>query len=1024
MNSTAEQRQALRTAVRRTRPIWSACPVHCALWCLCAQAVLAQPSIFGKFISRTWSKAEGLPHDSVTSVLQTHDGFLWVGTQGGLARFDGVTFRKIPFPGLTNSDVWITDLCEDRQGRLFVGTDQRGLFCYAGKGLAQLGPGPSSITGLAVGPGDELWVGTRTGLNRWTGQAFQSIGSREGLPEEPVVSVYAARSGKVWITLRSGVYVGFKGRFEKYHLSAESQSRTPEFLGVYEDQENELWAFGDTYLIKLRESKRFNYFRSGHMPSVRIWSFHEGRDGRMWIGTSGQGFFQFTDERFRPVEMQSGKRPSNVRSICEDLEGNLWLGTDGEGLVQLRQDHLRRLGAAEGLPASSALCLTDYGSNKVLIAYADGSLFVGAHDHFEPYRLLDPTDTQPFARSLCATADGDIWVASAGFGVSCLHEHRRIAFGTANGLSEDFFTCTGVSPSGAVWAATRSGQLYRYQSQRWEMKGTVEAPVTAMLASGTNRLWIGTARGSVWLWQNSKLEPAFRPEPMPEAEVDALAMDSAGRLWAGTRAAGLRCYAPATGKSWVPANPLPDPQICGLVFDAQGNLWLNTPQGVLVGRKSAIEEAIRTSQYLSLRWVAHLEEEEKESAAGKTLLLSRDGLLWLISAGQVMRLDPRLIRTPPRVPPVYIETVRVNSDLVYSSARGDANRDWPAVQTVRIRPGVRALEFEFTSPCLTLPEKARFRYKLEGFDSDWKEGSSLVRRARYGRILPGNYQFRVEACDADGTWNRGGASFAFLVPTPLWQTSWAICAYLVFLVGTAYLASRYVSHRRLRRRLLALEHSEEMSRERMRIAQDMHDEIGSKLARISYLSEGVKTELKGVYPNPRLVDSLANTSRDLLRSLDQMVWAVNPRNDTVEQLVVYLCRYATEFFQDTSILCEFRVPQELPALPLSAEIRHNLFLAFEEALTNTMKHSGAGQVVVEIVCDKDSLQIISRDNGRGFSPDAVLVCDPRSVRVGHGLSGLKRRLDSLGGQCVVSSEPGQGTTVVFKIPLATPRVPL
>ncbi len=1016
MNPTAEQRRALRIPVRARLPIRRSLFVTGTLWILCSQSLLAQPSISGKFISRTWSKADGLPDDSVTSVLQTHDGFLWVGTHSGLARFDGVTFRKIAFPEFTNSDVWITDLCEDQKGRLFVGTDQQGLFCYSSNRLTHLSEAPNSITGLAVGAQGELWIGTRNGLSQWNGRAFQQIGSKEGLPKETVVSVYAARSGKLWITLRSGVYVGLDGRFEKYHLSAESQSRTPEFLGVYEDQENELWAFGDTYLIKLRESKRFNYFRSGHLPSIRIWSFHEGRDGRMWIGTSGQGFFQFTDERFRPVEMQSGKRPSNVRSICEDYEGNLWLGTDGEGLVQLRQDHLRRLGAAEGLPASSALCVTDYASNRVLIAYADGSLFRGSRDHFEPYRLLDPTETQPFAHSLCATADGDIWVASSGFGVSCLHEHRRIAFGSANGLSGDFVTCTCASPLGTVWAATRSGQLYGYTGERWEMKGAVEGTVTAMLAPDPDRLWIGTKLGAIWRLQSSKLSAVLSSDLKPEAEVGALALDSQGRVWAGTRAAGLRCYDPTTGKPWMPANPLPDSQISGLVFDTEGNLWVNTPRGVLVAPKAGVEEAIHTSQFLSLRWVAHLEEADHGFSGGKTFLLSRDGLLWLISGGQVMLLDPRLASAPQRLPPVYIESVRVNGDSVF---RPDPDRLGPG--TARMNPGVRTLEFEFTSPCLTLPEKVRFRYKLEGFDTDWKEGNSLVRRARYGPILPGTYQFRAEVCDADGTWNHAGASFAFLVLTPLWQTSWAVCAYLIALVALVYLASRYVSHRRLRRRLLALEHSEEMSRERMRIAQDMHDEIGSKLARISYLSEGVKTELKGVYPNPRLVDSLANTSRALLRSLDQMVWAVNPRNDTVEQLVVYLCRYATEYFQDTSIACEWQVPQELPQVPLSAEIRHNLFLAFEEALTNTMKHSSANLLSVEIRCEKDSLQIIARDNGKGFEPEKLGASASRNVRVGQGLPGLKRRLNSLGGECIIRSVIGRGTTIILKIPLAVQR---
>jgi signal transduction histidine kinase len=172
------------------------------------------------------------------------------------------------------------------------------------------------------------------------------------------------------------------------------------------------------------------------------------------------------------------------------------------------------------------------------------------------------------------------------------------------------------------------------------------------------------------------------------------------------------------------------------------------------------------------------------------------------------------------------------------------------------------------------------------------------------------------------------------------------------------------------------------------------------------------------------MDSLANTSRDLLRSLDQMVWAVNPRNDSLEQLAVYLCRYATDYFQDTSILCEFRVPEHLPPAPLSAEVRHNLLLAFEEALTNAMKHSGADRIVVELTCAPGCAQIAITDNGHGFDPfNGTDITVARKVRVGHGIPGLKRRLHALGGECQISSTIGKGTRVVFKFSIAVQALP-
>ena len=1018
MQSTADKNQ--RRQNYQGRLFWSVSSrlLTYAIACFLGQTVFGQSWVSGKYISRAWTDSDGLPHNSVTSILQSRDGFLWIGTQAGLARFDGVTFHPLPFLGVPGSKFWVTDLCEDPAGTLYVGTEE-GLFRYSGNRLTRVDGSRDSISSMGMGSGGELWIGTRTGLLQWNGERFRRFTASDGLPDEAVVSVFGTRSGKMWITLRSGVYVMENGTIEKYHLSPESQSRSPEFLGVYEDREHTIWAFGDTYLIRLPEGKRFNYFHSGHFPSTRIWSFREGRDGRLWIGTSGQGLFQFTDERFRPVEMQSGKRPSNVRCISEDFEGNLWLGTDGGGLVQLRQEQLRHLGAAEGLPSSSALCIGEQPPNNILISYADGSLFTGGRDHFEPYRLLDSTEAEPFPRSLCTTPGGDIWITSWGLGVSCLHEHRRIGFGSANGLAANFLSYVCASPEGSVWAGTRAGNIYSFNGESWKLSGVVEAAVTALQSQATNQLWIGTASGSVWSLQSSNLAQALSSNTIPGTYVSCLGSDIAGRVWAGSYGTGLRCYDPVTCKTWSSGQTLPDPRVCALVFDAAGNLWLTTPKGILLGSKADIDATISTGEPLDWRWVAHLDEEPNGVPGGPTALLSRDGLLWAVVGGRVMVLDPRTALGIKRSNPVYIESVKVNGMLRNSPSNG-GDQNTAAGARVRMPPSIRALEFEFTSPCLTLPEKTRFRYRLEGFDPDWIEGNPLLRRARYGAIPPGDYCFRVDACDADGTWSKSDASFAFIVPTPAWLTTWAIFFYLVSLATAVYMSSRLISHRRLRRRLLALEHSEEMSRERMRIAQDMHDEIGSKLARISYLSEGVKTELKGVYANIRVVDALAKTSRDLLRSLDQMVWAVNPRNDSLEQLAVYLCRYATDFFQDTAILCELQVPQTLPSVPVSAEVRHNFLLAFEEVLTNAMKHSGASRVVVKLDCASGFAQLEVADNGHGFNPGALTDdTNSRSVRVGHGIPGLKRRLGTLSGECHINSCIGKGTTIVLRIPLPT-----
>lgn len=975
----------------------------------------------GNYVSRIWTQADGLPADSVTAVLQSRDGYLWVGTQGGVARFDGVRFRKVAFGGVTNSALRITEMCEDRQGRIWVGTEQSGLLCYSNGVIQRIeaeGEIASPVTALAVGDSHDLWVGTRKGLGLWNGKNLRWFTPQEGLPEEAISSVCVARSGKVWITAHSGVYLYRDGQLGKYHFTTESQGRSPQFLGIFEDQQRELWAFGDTYLIKLGEGRRFNYFRNGQISSMRIWSFHEARDGRLWISTSGKGLYQFTGEGFRPVVFRNGSVPSDVRSIYQDRERNIWLGTDGGGLVQLRQEHLRVLGTGEGLPSAPASGIAQSPSNQILLAYSGDGAFASEGEHFLPYGPADLATAQHFVRTLCAATNGDVWFGSASVGLLCLHGNRVVNFDSANGLAGDTVTLLQASTDGGVWAGTVSGRVYRCGESDLKPAGDVDATVTAMLATSSNQLYVGTAAGSVWQLRGDGFVPLLAQSGVGTSAITGLCEDAQGRVWMGTHSSGLHCLHARGLTSWPAIERLAGMRIYGLSADLDDRLWLTTSRGIALVEKPDLDEAIKAGTFPDLRMIEYLSVSEVETRGGPAALRARDGSLWFILQGQVIRVDPRSWRAAKTAPPVFIESLHVNNVELKNITVTTGLNPLGDKALARLPANVRGMDIEFTTPCLSAPERVRFRYKLEGFDADWTEGNPLDRRARYGVLPAGSYRFWVTAANPDGTWNQAGAAFAFIVPVPLWRQPWVLALALLGLAGLVAWVARYVSHRRLRLRLSNLERSEEMSRERMRIARDMHDEIGSKLARISFLSEGVKTELQGFYHQTNVVDSLAKTARDLLQSLDRMVWAVNPRNDTLEHLASYLNRYASEYFQSTPILCQLAIPSRLPAIPLSAEIRHNIFLAFEETLTNVMKHSGATRVSVDLGFEQERLRISIADNGTGFelAPEPALAAAP-DANPRLGLSGLRGRLQSIGGECQIQSAPGHGTAVTFSLSL-------
>ena len=983
---------------------------------------------------RTWHSADGLPADSVTAIIQTRDGFLWVGTSAGLVRFDGVKFTAVKLvKGETNASVRVTALCEDSHGGLWIGSQQDGLFHLEPGAVRQYrvpnGLLNDNVTSLAADGQGFVWIGTKSGLNLYTGQEFKSFTLRDGLPDELVSGVHVARSGTVWITTRAGMCRFIDGHIAPYALQTESQGRSPEYLGAYEDRRGNLWAFGDTYLINLAEGKRFNYFRGNEATSVRIWSLCEGRDGRLWIGTSGRGLFCFDDNRFQPVILGELRWPYDVRAICEDHEGNLWLGTSGGGLVQLRPQPVHIMRTGQGLPTSSPTALAMDAGGWVHVGFQRGGLFVGEGGRFERFGGAGGLEVQDFVSSLCVARDGVMWVGTLGGGLYGLRSGRGVRFTTANGLADDAVLCVCADAEGSIWVSTVAGTVHLITQTnvvRFDTAhGLSGAPVTVLIPAAAGGLWLGTESGEILRGEKGKFVRMLAAEKTGRHPILALHEGAADRLWIGT-AGGLSCLGQGTNANWNTGNGLPNDYVAGIVEDAGKNLWLATGAGIYRVSRSAIRNSLadfRVPLACKLMSDAKTASESTTVYGGVRALLSAEGKLWFATSEGVLNVDTRRPEMESAPLPVYIESAAFNGEAPTSLLRRASAPLVATNKTILRAPGdLRSLEIHFTALSFTTPEKTQFRHKLEGFvDPDWVEDGTS-RFVRYLRLPYGRYRFHVAARNADGPWQEAPTTFAFEVPTPLYLQPWAIGLYGLVGIGLVAGIVRLVSHRRLRFVLAQLEQQQSLERERMRIARDMHDEIGSKLTKISFLSEHARVDAKSEGALAGKIASIAETSRELLQTMDEIVWVVNPRNDNLEHLAAYLSHYADEYFQNTSVECELRLPQVIPHFPVSSETRHNLFLAFEEALNNVLKHSGATKVKVEMVINLPKFEISVADNGRGFAlpaPAAAVSSRPPGTRgrIGNGLRNMRQRLADVGGECIINSQPEHGTTVAMKIPL-------
>jgi ligand-binding sensor domain-containing protein/signal transduction histidine kinase len=983
-----------------------------------------------------WTREDGLPANSVTAVLLSRQGYVWVGTPSGLARFDGMRFVVVRPGGANSNEVLrVTALCEDADGRLWVGTQGNGLFYHDHGVLKQFDRNKElldqTITTVAVDKSRNLWIGTPSGLNRFSGSQLTSLTMRDGLPNNFIASINVSRSAVVWITTRGGMCQYRYGKLVPLEFQADGFSRSPEFIGVYEDEKGSLWAFGDTYLVNLEEGKRFNYFRRGDSSSFRIWTICEGHNGYLWVGTSGEGLFCFTGGKFLPPILREGRLPSDVRALAEDSEGNLWLGTYDGGLVRLQPRSARLLENSLGFQRNPVTCLAAGADGRLLAAYEHGGVYFGTPDHVEKLSMEGGSEPQNLISSMCVAPDASMWISTMGNGIYAMKEGRVAHYGTADGLSDDSIPALAAGPDGVVWAGALSGKLHQFKEGTLTKSfGTGEGltgnPISVVLPA-PGGLWIGTEQGEVLKGGGQRFSIPSEARELAGRAIRALHEDTAGRLWIGTEGNGLACLFRGTCLRCDAEHGLPNNLVVGIQEDDKGNLWLETGKGICVVSQADVE--LFASGRGQLRTKLLLETEAIASTSSghgwPRMVKSSEGKVWFATANGVVVCDPDGLETQSRRPPVYIEEVMVNGrplgpDPGDKAEKSGISSDNSPKAALKFPTNLRSLEVQYTAISFADPEKVRFKHKLEGFDSDWIEGGD--RRVRYGKLPYGNYEFRVKACNADGVWNETGAGLAFIVPPPAWLSWEAITLYVLGAVALVAGIVRWVSYRRLRRRLAISHEQQAMEKERVRIAQDMHDEIGSKLTKISFLSERARGEINGNATLAAKVESIAHTSRDLLQSLDELVWAVNPRNDTLEHLAAYLGQYAAEYLQNTAVECELHIPRDLPHHPLSAELRHNVFLSFEETLNNALKHAKPSRISITMAMEASQFSITIKDDGLGFDMEATALASGNGIENGkiiggNGLLNLKSRLSSVGGLCSIQSKPGKGTTVVLSIPL-------
>jgi ligand-binding sensor domain-containing protein/signal transduction histidine kinase len=990
------------------------------------------------FSFRAWQREQGLPQNLVRAVVQTRDGYIWVGTDDGIARFDGVRFVSFGWrEGMRAAPV--RQLFEDSRGGLWIGSVGAGLTRFQDGQFTTFtvrdGLASDSITALAEDDNGRLWVGTESGINVWEGGRWAAAGNDTNLKGRAITTFFKDNHGGLWVgAAGAGVFQFRGGKFQPF-TEPQVENLLLDTHCLLVDHGGRIWlGAGDDFLL-CRDGNEWRRYRiPRHLARPYVTALAESPDGAVWAGSVSEGLFQFKNGKLLPINAASGMLDNFVESLMVDREGNLWVGT-GAGLSQLRHKNVSAFGPDEGVGYGAAQGLCEIGAGTIWAAKPNDGLYRWDGRMFSRLSWAGPSRPDQRMNALLPARDGSCWVAG-GQGLWHCPRPGESADEVEGPMLGGHDILSLAEDREGIWAGTSEGKLWRVQNGNATVQTNFPrtSAITTLLPEADGSIWVGTDGAGLYRFQGSVRahysKSAQTAGPLSDF-IRALHRDGQGVLWIGTAGGGLTRLEGERFTTFTSREGLPDDTISQILEDDSGRLWLGSNRGIASVTRDELEElASGKTPVVYPRIYGRAEGMLSEECTGGYCpagLKTKSGLLWFSTLKGIVAVDPRPKSDAP-APAVVLEDVLVDGlaadagkrisvspqqmtqaareghNLTASSSLRSTNSGG-----LQISPGRHRVEIRYTGLSFSAPERVRFRYRMENLDADWVE-AGLQRSAIYSYVPPGKYRFHVIACNSDGIWNEAGADLSLQVLPYFWQNRWFISLASLGLLASVGGATRLMERRKHQRRLFRIEQERALERERARIAEDLHDDLGSSLTRISLLSDLAKADKDNPGQVELHADKISQSAAQTVRALEEIVWAVRPGSDSLQSLVEYIAHVANEMFSGSATRCRLDIPHDLPPRVLPPEMRHNIFLIVKEALTNALKHSAAGEVTVGVKSWGNALEIRVQDDGKGFNPPAHSEDSAR-----NGLGNMRRRSEAIGAILTLESSTQQGATVRLKV---------
>lgn len=983
------------------------------------------------FSIASFGRLQGLKHSIVTALLQDSEGNIWISTAAGISRYDGHSLTNFTIDqGLVYNDV--RAICQDRNGNLWFGTLGGGVSKYDGYAFTNftIKDGlPNNIVSCIKEDGKgNVWFGTLGGLTKFDGKSFINFTRKQGLVNDTVNNIFIDRKQNIWIGTMCGFSKYDGNSFTNYMSTNGRNANQIEY--IIEDKNEKIWI--GTYGNGLYIFDGVSFIRLSSKDGLiddNVFSLLQDREGNIWAGTH-YGLSKYDGRSFTNFTGEQGLANDDIYCLLQDNDANIWIGTAG-GLSKYNPYSFTHITESEGLPKNYTFSLYEDKSKNLWMGSWRGGV-----SEFDGKSLKVFTDKQglPYndVRSICGDHEGNLWFATFK-GMAKYDGHSFAYYNEKTGLVDDDVNSAMQDKQGNFWFGTENGasKFDGKQFINFFKNNDSANHINRIIQDRSGNIWFGAATG-IFMYDGSLITRLGDENGVFAEPCNYIYKDRSGNLWFATTK-GILKYNGAIITRFTQREGLINNEVVSMLEDGQGNFWIATRFGLskLSAKNIKLIEQSEAPVDLTERNVFFKNYGYTDNFIGigctlGAILETSNHLVHVGTSNGITTFDPLKEYVNASPPTTQLTAIKIagqniywpelkekpdttfvlKNGILFSDFYFDSLSRWYNLpQGLRLAYNNNDISFEFAGYTMNQPHDVKYQYWLKGADKNMN-GPTDQSTASYNNLQPGNYSFYVKAMNYDGGWGKEYI-YNFTISPPWFQTWWFRTLAVITALLIVFVTARFIYQYQLHRQKLSLEKELAVQYERQRISSDLHDEIGATLSSINIYSSLARTESDKV---PYL-ESISTNVNDVVNKLDDLVWKINPKYDTLDSVIYRLMFFAQPVALAKNISMNLEAGDDLRLQKLGAETKHQLFLVLKELLNNAFKHSDCSMINIIFLLVGNRLQVEVKDDGKGYEGITV---NSQS----NGLQNILNRIQAMQGTISTKTDIGAGIQTIISLPLA------